>query len=162
MTKISKAEKFVDWLITPAVIILTVLIFGELLFGFDQYEPWVTIADLTVVGIFVLDLIFKWRRVHNVKKFVKLYWPEILAVFPFYLIFRVLNITAGFLTPAGERTLHETSLLRQSTQLKVIIREEELISRGVRLGQRLLRLVAARLVHAKDRLAFAHHAVRKA
>ena len=160
MAKISKAEKFVDWLITPAVIILTVLVFGELLFGFDKYEPWITIADLIVVAIFVADLFFKWQRVHDVKKFVKLYWLEILAVFPFYLLFRAVSFAGGLLGPETERTIHQASLLRRSTQLRTIFQEEELIGRGIRLSQRLLRLLAARLVHAKDRVVFAHHKVK--
>ncbi len=160
MARISKAEKFVDWLITPAVIVLSVLVVGELLFEFNRYEPWVTIADLGVVAIFVADLFFKWQRVHEIKKFVKLYWLEILAVFPFYLIFRAVNFAGSLLGPEAERTIHEVSLLRRSTQLKAILREEELLGRGIRLGQRLIRLVAARLVHANDRVMFAHHKVQ--
>jgi hypothetical protein len=162
--KISNLEKIVDILITPAVIVIAVLIIGELFFGFEKYEPWLTIADLAVVGVFILDLILKYRRVHDLKKFVKLYWLEILAVFPFYLLFRGFSILQNLL-PFGDssevlqRTLHETSLLRESRELEVFTKEERLAARGLRFGQRVLRLVAARLHHAYRRLRHAHHKV---
>ncbi len=164
-TKISNLEKAVDILITPAVLILGVLIIGEIFFGFEKYEPWITIADLVVIGVFVLDLILKWRRVHDVKTFVKLYWLEILAVFPFYLIFRGFGFLQNIL-PFGEsseivqRTLHETSLLRESRELEVLSKEERLAARGLRFGQRVLRLVALKLRHAYRRLRHAHHKIR--
>ncbi len=166
-TKISNLEKAVDILITPAVLILAVLIIGEIFFGFEKYEPWITIADLAVVGVFILDLILKYRRVHDVRKFVKLYWLEILAVFPFYLIFRGVGVLQNIL-PFGEssevlqRTLHETSLLRESRELEVFTKEERLAARGLRFGQRIIRLLAARLRHTYKRLRHAHHKVRTA
>ena len=163
--KISNLEKLVDILITPAVIVIAVLIIGELFFGFEKYEPWITIADLVVVGVFILDLILKWRRVHDVKKFVKLYWLEILAVFPFYLIFRGFGFLRELL-PFGEsseviqKTLHETSLLKEARNLEVLGKEERLAARGLRLGQRVLRLIAARLRHTYRRLRHAHHKIK--
>ncbi len=163
-TKVSLLEKLVDILITPTVVVIAIMIIGELFFNFEKYEPWVTIADVAVVCVFGLDLILKYRRVHDTKKFVRLYWLELLAVFPFYLVFRGFSILQDFISvgPTSEvaqRALHESSLLRESRELGVIAKEERLAGSAIRLVQRSLRLIAARLRHAYKRLRYAHHKV---
>ncbi|MBI2041164.1 MAG: hypothetical protein HYT16_03600 [DPANN group archaeon] len=160
--KIANFEKLVDVLITPAVIALAILIIGELFFGFEKYEPWVTIADAAIVFIFVFDLILKYKRVHDVKKFVKLYWLEILAVFPFYLIFRAFALFRDFGQGSEilQKTLHESVILKEGKELEVLAKEERLAGRLLRVGQRSVRIFAARLMHTHKRLIKAHHDIK--
>ncbi len=162
-TKIPKLEHLIDALVFPAVIALAILIIGELFFHFDRYEPWVTIADATIVLIFIFDLIMKWRRVHDAKKFIKLYWLEILAVFPFYLIFRAFAFFRDFGQGSEliQKTLHESAILREGKEIEALAREERFAGRLLRVVQRAIRVFAARLVHARKRLIKAHHEVKK-
>jgi hypothetical protein len=43
----------------------------------------------------VLDLVFKYLRVRRIPTFLKKYWLDILAVFPFFLVFRTYELVAG-------------------------------------------------------------------
>ena len=162
MAMVNKLEKIIDVLIVPSVITLAILIIGGLFFDLEKYEPLVTIADTAVAFVFVTDLVLKYRRVNSVKKFIRLYWLEILAVFPFYLLFRVLTFASDF-GPASEilqKAFHESSLLKEGREIEAFAREERLAGRLLRVGQRSLRIIAARLVHAHKRLVKAHKEIK--
>src|SRR3989338_3885057 len=140
---LEKAENIVDVLIFPATILLGFLIIGHLFFHFADYEPYATIADYFIISLFVVDLVFKWRHTHNLKKFFKYYWLDIIAVFPFYLITRTY---LGFLQLIGgaelQEVLHTIAGLRQSQILKEVKVIRTL--RGIKLGQRIIRFIALR------------------
>ena len=88
-----KIEVIVDKIIPYLVLILLILIIGE----FTHYkliednEDIVLLIDYIIVIFFLIDLSFKYYRVKNFKIFVKKYWLEILAIFPFFLIFRLVE-----------------------------------------------------------------------
>lgn len=88
-----KVEVFVDKSIPLLVVILLGIIISELFFH-DLVEPYILyleIADGLIIGFFLVDLIFKWYRAKNIKQFIQTSWIDIIAVFPFFLIFRVLE-----------------------------------------------------------------------
>ena len=92
MNKIlEKIELFVDrsipYLIAVLIVIVMVDLFNKELA--EAYHLQITIADYTIVGFFVVDLIFKYNRVRDIPKFIKMYWLDILAVFPFILALRL-------------------------------------------------------------------------
>ena len=89
----SWAEIIIDRLVPVAVIILIPVIIIEFFFLViaDQYHTLLLIADYSIISIFGLDLIFKYRRIRNFKNFIRTCWLDILAIFPFFLIFRVLE-----------------------------------------------------------------------
>jgi len=95
-------EKFTDKAVPYLAILLALIIIAELTIKeIEHYEPYITALDYFIVSFFILDLIFKWLKIRKIKKFIKLYWLDLLAVFPFYLIIRVyLRITT--LIRAGE------------------------------------------------------------
>jgi hypothetical protein len=84
-------ERLVDYLIPPSLVVLLGIIIIELFFHdiADTYHTLVITLDYIVVGIFVFDLYFKYQRIRNVEKFLKEAWLDILAVFPFFLLFRI-------------------------------------------------------------------------
>lgn len=155
-------EHFVDRVIPFLVVLLGLLIVADVTMDIHRFEPWVSYADWLIVGFFATDLVFKWRHVRKVTKFLKLYWLDILAVFPFYLLFRAYVVIAE-LVVAGEKIkeaqqiAHEAILLRETKLLKEaevftkegrLAREAELIGkeartlpRMLRFGQRLIRFV---------------------
>ncbi|MBI4141454.1 hypothetical protein HY484_00855 [Candidatus Woesearchaeota archaeon] len=160
--ELSSIEHIVDKTIPFLVVLLALLIIADFTMDIHKFEPWVSYADWLIVGFFVIDLSFKWRHVRKVTKFLKLYWLDILAVFPFYLIFRAYVAIADIIV-AGERIkeaqqiAHEAVLLRETKLLKEaelftketrLVREAELaakeakfVPRMIRFGQRLIRFV---------------------
>lgn len=160
--ELSSVEHLVDKVIPFLVVLIALLIIADFTMDIHKFEPWVTYADWLIVGFFVADLIFKWRHVRKVTKFLKLYWLDILAVFPFYLLFRA-YVAIAEIVVAGERIkeaqqiAHEAVLLRETKLLKEaeiftkearLAREAELLGkearfvpRMIRFGQRLIRFV---------------------
>ena len=122
-----KIELIVDKLIPYLLIILFFIIIGEIFFHgkIGPYRIFVGFADNTILFIFVLDLIFKYVRMRNFPHFLKKYWLEIIAVFPAFLILRLVERFVPF-SSFGETlqaSLHET--LEVEKEGKVLIREIE-------------------------------------
>jgi len=119
------------------------------------------LADQIIIGFFVIDLCFKWNRTRDVLKFMKLYWIDIIAVFPFYTIFKVyFAITEAF--AAGEsvqKFLHEAVLLRETKLIKEAraLRGAEYAAKFAREA-RILRIVPRflRLLRARWYVTFWH------
>ncbi|MEA3429696.1 MAG: ion transporter [Nanoarchaeota archaeon] len=109
-----KLEVFVDKAIPYLLILLLVLIILEIFYHhlIEHYLLWVDIADHVIIGFFVVDLVFKWKKSRNLKYFLKTSWLDILAVFPFYLIFRLFEEILilgrfGETFGTGQKILHE-------------------------------------------------------
>ena len=88
-----KAEHIVDKLIPYIVILLLIVIIATFFFKefTEKYHHQIEILDTIIISVFVVDLVFKYMRVRKIKKFVRSYWLDILAVFPFYLVLRVVE-----------------------------------------------------------------------
>ncbi len=122
-----KIELIVDKLIPYSLIILLFVIIGEIFFQ-EEIEPYaifVEIIDNAIVFIFVLDLIFKYMRIRNFPNFMKKYWLEVIAVFPAFLILRLLErfVPVASLGETVQASLHET--LEIEKEGKILVREIE-------------------------------------
>lgn len=95
-----RIEFLVDKLIPFLLLILLLIITGELAFHkfVLRYYIIIQILDWFIIFVFVIDLIFKYNRIGDLPKFLKASWLEILAVFPFFLVFRFFE---GFLSLFG-------------------------------------------------------------
>ncbi|MFC1723143.1 hypothetical protein ACFL0V_03315 [Nanoarchaeota archaeon] len=95
-----KIEHIVDKLIVPMLLLLIVIIVLDL--GFPEiahhYHTYILIGDYLVITVFILDLVFKWIRVKNIPIFFRKYWLDILAVFPFFILFRAFEGFAGLMS----------------------------------------------------------------
>src|SRR3989338_5187522 len=119
-----------DRIVPFAVIALLIVIILEFFFAeiAEAYHTAISIADYSIVGIFILDLIFKYLRIKKFKNFLKECCLDIIAVFPFFLIFRVFE---SFLILAElpkelrqfQLILHEGVVL--SEESSKVIREAE-------------------------------------
>ncbi|MBU5537029.1 MAG: hypothetical protein KQA38_00470 [Candidatus Aenigmarchaeota archaeon] len=89
----SKLEIFVDSLIPLAIILIIIITIAEVFFKkfIQPYYYIVDIIDLVIIFIFVLDLGFKYRHAKNIPDFLRRYWIYIIAVFPFFLVFRLIE-----------------------------------------------------------------------
>ncbi|MFC1741212.1 hypothetical protein ACFL3V_01615 [Nanoarchaeota archaeon] len=140
-----KVEVVVDKLIPPCLVLLLIIITLEL--GFhdlvEHYHlgHWLEIADYFVIAVFVVDLYFKWNQTRHVPKFVRKYWLDILAVFPFFLLFRMFEFFAGafsFIVSESAQTvqavLHE-GLEIEKEGAKVAREAEKFLKEGGRVAR---------------------------
>lgn len=144
-----KTEVIIDKTIPFLLILLVFLIVGEIFFH-HQLEPFhlqIEILDGIIILIFAVDLSFKYNRMRNIPKFLKKYWLEIIAIFPFFLIFRVFESIADFfgviretLIP-GQKVLHEAlEVEARGTKIaKTISKEARVLEAIEKEGARLAR-----------------------
>lgn len=172
---LNEFEHFTDHVIPFLVIALAVVLVLENPFWtivhLSEYEPWITIFDWIIVFFFVTDLVFKWFKTKNVRKFLKLYWLDVVAVFPFYLAFRAYaEVAAAFkvgeeISETGQKLAHEAVLLRETRTLKEaeeltkearIAREAGAVERSIRAVQRFLRSLKGRFYTSHRALVTIH------
>lgn len=86
-----KLELFIDWIIPYSLVVLFILVAAELILpdAVDPYDFYVSVLDYLIIAIFVADLVFKYIKVRKIPLFLRKYWLDILAVFPFFLMFRI-------------------------------------------------------------------------
>ena len=97
-------EVFVDKIIPLLLLVLLGILVIEIFFHelAVKYHFYIEIADYFIILGFILDLIFKYLRIKNIPKFLKSSWLEIIAIFPFFLVFRLFESAALFFSGAGE------------------------------------------------------------
>ncbi|MEM2916192.1 MAG: ion transporter [Candidatus Woesearchaeota archaeon] len=177
-------EHFTDHAIPVLVILLAIVLVLEnpfwTLVHISGYEPWVQIFDGVIVFFFVVDLVFKWFKTRNIRRFFRLYWIDVVAVFPFYLAFRAYSEVASFfrigeeVAESGQKLAHEAVLIREARTLKEaeelakqarMLREaEELgkearIAREARVFSRIVRPIQNMFRILKGRLYASHRAL---
>ncbi|MBI5881071.1 hypothetical protein HZB90_02980 [archaeon] len=133
-----KIEVIVDKAIAPCLVLLLAVIVLEL--GMHDFvvehglQAYISIADYIVITIFVMDLVFKYLRTKHIPLFLRKYWMDILAVFPFFLMFRFYEVTIGLFSPTitegaetAQMLLHEgLEVEKEGTR---IVREAEKIAK---------------------------------
>jgi len=132
-----KIELFVDWIIPYLVIILLVLIVLE--FGFSgyvaPYDSYFTLFDYVILVVFCIDLAFKYMKTRKIPLFLRKHWLDIIAVFPFFLIFRLFQEVYAFASIPSLLTepptlIHEGIILeKEGLRLVKAAEETEKVSR---------------------------------
>ena len=129
---IHKIEVVVDKIIPLLLVVLLVIIVGE--FGYhdfmEEHRLVIEILDGIVVFVFVLDLIFKYIRIKNFPKFLRASWIDILAIFPFFLLFRLFEGLIG-LFGAGETVARAQQVVHVGVEL------EKEVGGALKEGERL-------------------------
>ncbi|MBI4152272.1 hypothetical protein HY495_01060 [Candidatus Woesearchaeota archaeon] len=146
-----KIEHYNAKLIPYALIILLGIIIFELFLHVEDELVlfFVHLLDGIVIGIFVIDLIFLGLKTKSIGGFFKHYWLDILAVFPFVLLFNLLGriyrtLFAVEQFAVGQAIVHEG--LEAEKGLKAVARGEKALkftraARFIRIGARILRVV---------------------
>jgi len=122
---LKRVEKFTDksipyWLGLLIILIIVEFFFKEIA---RDYHTFLVIADYIIVFFFVLDLLFKYDRMRKIKPFIKKYWLEIIAVFPFFLLFRLFEEIAVLFRFTREITEGQ-KFLHSGLELTKLAREE--------------------------------------
>ncbi len=122
-----KIEVFVDRSIPYVVVLLLFIIISDFFFKnfYHKYELFFSIGDYIVLVIFVADLAFKFNRVRQFKIFLKRYWLDIIAVFPFFLLFRVFEEVVSFFR-IGREVSEGQKILHSGFEIAKIAKEERL------------------------------------
>ncbi len=166
---LERIEKRVDDLIPYALLVLLVIVILEFTINTARYDKLIQIIDDIILGIFTLDLCFKYYRIKTTALFFRTYWLELIAVFPFYLLIRaytaLIELSRG--VEETQKVLHEAALIKEARFLEEgkvlrearvveeearLLRESSTLMRTVRLIQKMLRLLYARMVFAKNLL----------
>jgi len=94
-----KVEAVVDKLIPLALAALLVIIAAEIFWPAAAEERHVLIqwVDWGVLAIFTLDVFFKFKRARSVPHFLRTSWVDIIAIFPFFLVFRFFEGLLGLI-----------------------------------------------------------------
>ena len=89
-------ENFFDKMIVPALIVLLIYVIVDVFFTDFKYsyENYFFYADMFIISIFVGDLSFKFKRAASWKGFLRREWLEIIAIIPFFWIFRLVESIA--------------------------------------------------------------------
>ncbi|MBI1970440.1 hypothetical protein HYS47_01710 [Candidatus Woesearchaeota archaeon] len=139
----------VDKLIFPSLLVILLLVVLELFFPAvaAPYRNLIDAIDLAIIILFVIDLSFKYARATSVRGFLRQYWIEIIAVIPFFLLFRMVEGITRVLGAAGETTKETQQLVHLGSGLSKQAEHELIGTRqafriGIRLEQegRLIRL----------------------
>lgn len=154
-------------LIPFAIVVLLFVIIVELFFHefAEHHHLLISILDYLVIAVFVVDLIFLAIHARSIKFFFKNYWLDLLAVFPFALIFTFINrIYYTFVAvrelSTSQAILHETLEAKKAAAVLAkssALTESTKVVKSVRLITRVIRVVSkSRLfthVHYKHHLA---------
>jgi len=121
-----KLEVFIDRLILPSLFVLLVIIGIELYYPetAHHYHTLFNIIDYTIIGIFILDLVFKYLRIRNIPKFLASSWLEIIALLPVFLTVRIFEA----ILPLQRLNLASDSahgLLEAGAKWGIIVKEVE-------------------------------------
>ncbi len=134
-----KAEKIIDEIIPAMLLVFIIMIMFEVFFP-DIAAPYKNHTDLfdsALIGIFMADLFFKYQRARNFGKFLKKYWLQILAVIPFYIVFRVFEyLELAQIASTGVKLVNETTMFGRGPAM--IVREAQ-STEGFSRTYRLLR-----------------------
>ena len=137
-----KVEHYNRKLIFPALIVLLGIIIIEI-FGHvvdPTFQLFIEITDYIVITIFVIDLIFLAIRSKNARFFFRHYWLDLLAVFPFSLVFKIVEQTY-LSAAAAERVFLGQGIVHESLEAERIVAKERKLVRLLRAFPRGLRVI---------------------
>lgn len=94
-----KVEAVVDKIIPLALAALLAAITVEILWpgAAEEYQALIQWTDRGVITVFALDVFFKFKRARSVPHFLRTSWVDIIAIFPFFLIFRFFEGLLGLI-----------------------------------------------------------------
>jgi len=140
----------VPYLLVALLIITSIdLFYAEMA---EQYAHQIELIDEAIISLFVIDLAFKYRRARSIPEFIKAHWIDIIAVIPFYMIFRLVDefVLTSELVKESQQTIHiaegvekeAATAARDAKEIKVVARSEKML-REVRILSRAPKLAKA-------------------
>jgi hypothetical protein len=136
-----KIELFVDRIIPYLLVILLAIITIDIFFSeiYESYHVQIQIIDYIIIAFFIVDLSFKYARVRKIPEFLRKYWLEIIAVFPFFLVARIFEEIAGIFM-ASEEMATVQSVVHEGTRAEEIAAKTGRSTRFARIIRPVARL----------------------
>ncbi|MBN2421519.1 hypothetical protein JXB27_04540 [Candidatus Woesearchaeota archaeon] len=146
-----KVEHFVDRAIPYLIIVLFFIVILDVFYKeiAEHYHNVLFTADSIIISFFVADLTFKYNRVRDISRFVRTYWIDIAAVFPFFLLLRLFE---EILLISERSALTLRNLFHAGIVLEEGVVASEQAARIARTSEVLAK--EGRLVVFSERLAF--------
>ncbi len=107
-----------------------------------------------MITTFVIDLGFKYHRIRNIPQFIKECWLDIIAIFPFFIVFRFFEGLLGILgiseaTAQAQKVLHVgvgvekelAATVKEGSRVAEELSRAEKLTKYLRAGARSLRLL---------------------
>ncbi|MBI5391608.1 hypothetical protein HZB00_01260 [Candidatus Woesearchaeota archaeon] len=150
-------EVIVDKSIPYFLLLLIAIIVIEFFFKDTAatYAQTIELVDGIILLAFVVDLLFKYRRAATFKEFLKKYWLEIIAIIPFYLVFRLFEGAIIYVQTLREGSAEAQKLVHVGLELEkqgALIRAAEgetKLAENIGRAERLDRFVKPLLRSAK-------------
>jgi hypothetical protein len=151
-TKLDKVyyaiEKVTDSIIPYCLIALIGILIIDIFFVEIAHKyQFISYIDYFIVTVFCLDLLCKFHKTKHLADFFKHYWLDIIAVFPFFLLFRTIELVRGFSIIAGESTKEIQSFIH------VIFNVEKEFATAEKLAKFERELVAVERLTRAERFA---------
>ena len=149
-------EVIVDKLIPFLLIILAAIIIVELTSDklAEKYHTYIQIFDYFLITTFIIDLGFKYHRIRNIPQFIRECWLDIIAIFPFFIVFRFFEGLLGILgiseaTVQAQKVLHVgvgvekelVATVKEGSRVAEEVSRAEKLTKYIRAGARSLRLL---------------------
>jgi len=149
-------EVIVDKLIPFLLIILAAIIIVELTSDklAEKYHTYIQIFDYFLITTFIIDLGFKYHRIRNIPQFIRECWLDIIAIFPFFIVFRFFEGLLGILgiseaTVQAQKVLHVgvgvekeiAATVKEGSRVAEEVSRAEKLTKYIRAGARSLRLL---------------------
>jgi hypothetical protein len=139
-----EVEIIVDRIIPYLVVLIILIVIADIFFTnyVEPYHLLIESIDYFIISVFVIDLIFKFNRVRKFKIFLRKYWLDILAVFPFFLLFRAIEEIALILrlekeVSQGQQIIHSGVEVQRIVKEEVILKELRSLDQGGRIVSEL-------------------------
>ena len=142
-----KIETAIDASVPYLLVILVIITSIDIFYAemAETYSLQIEIIDTSVIGLFAIDLIFKYHRAKSTPRFIRENWIDIVAVIPFYLVFRLVDefVIASELVREGQQTLHiaegvekeAATAAKDVKTVKIVTRSERMLREARVLGR---------------------------
>lgn len=160
-----KVEYYNSKLIPYSLVLLCGIIIFELFTPVEneRFIMFIKVLDGIIITIFVIDLAFLAQKARSFSEFLKRYWLDILAVFPFVFVFEFIGkfyrvITTTERIAVGQAILHEGLEAERGIEAATKMSKMSKAGRLIRIIARGIRLITkSRLFCWKEH----HHKKRK-
>ncbi len=146
-----KLHSWSDFLLPYTLLLLIFIIIAEFFFVafYAAHHLVFEVLDWIIISVFAVDLGFKFHRSKSFPVFLKTSWLDIIAVIPFFLVFRMLEVLGVFsrLADVSSEAQHvvgaSVELEREAKALRRTARSEQFLKflRPVLRTPRLLKAV---------------------
>jgi len=152
--RLYETEHAIDASVPYLLVILLIITSIDMFYAemAEAYMAQIELIDGIIILLFVIDLAFKYRRARSVPEFLKSHWIDIIAIIPFYMMFRLVDefVLTSELVKEGQQTLHiaegveaeAAAAAKDAKVVKMMTRSERML-REVRVIARFPKFVKA-------------------